>query len=108
MPSGKAKTYQKVDDEAIKRLIRANENINFNSVSSEAGVSKATLYNNKDIRERIETLRQHQGQVVKREMNENNKDALIKCLKKERSRNWRVKILIIIYTLVQQSGQFVE
>lgn len=32
----KANTYQKVD-EAIKRLIRTNENINFNSVSSEVG-----------------------------------------------------------------------
>jgi hypothetical protein len=38
----KANTYQKVD-EAIKRLLKANERINFNSVSSEAGVSKATL-----------------------------------------------------------------
>ena len=83
----KANTYQKVD-EAIKRLIRAKENINFNSVSSEAGVSKATLYNNNDIRERIETLRQQQAQVptpkqVKREMNENNKDALIESLKRK-------------------------
>lgn len=83
----KANTYKKVD-EAIKRLIRANENINFNSVSGEAGVSKATLYNNKDIRERIETLRQQQAQVptpkqVKREMNENNKDALIESLRRK-------------------------
>ena len=38
----KANTYQKVD-EAIKRLIRTNENINFNSVSSDAGVSIETL-----------------------------------------------------------------
>lgn len=83
MPSGKAKTYQKVNDEAIKRLIRANENNNFNSVSSEGGVSKATLYNNKDIRERIDTLWQHQGLIVKRDINKNNKDALIKSLKKK-------------------------
>jgi DNA replication initiation complex subunit (GINS family) len=83
----KANTYQRVD-EAIKRLIRANENINFNSVSNEAGVTKATLYNNKDIRERIETLRQQQTQTptpkqVKREMNENNKDAIIESLKRK-------------------------
>ncbi|HWL24201.1 MAG TPA: DUF6262 family protein [Ureibacillus sp.] len=83
----KANTYQKVD-EAIKRLIRANENINFNSVSSEAGVSKATLYNNKYIRERIETLRLQQAQKpsprqVKLEMNESNKDALIESLKRK-------------------------
>lgn len=85
----KRKTYtsQKVD-EAIKRLIRANEKINFNSVASEADVSKATLYNNKDFRSRIETLRNQQSQVltpkqVKRKMNENNKDALIASLKRK-------------------------
>ena len=83
----KAKTYQKVD-EAIKRRIKANEKINFNSVSSEANVSKATLYNNKDFRSRIETLRNQQSQVptpkqVKREMNHSNKDALIASLKRK-------------------------
>ncbi|MFZ0444015.1 MAG: DUF6262 family protein [Bacillus sp. (in: firmicutes)] len=83
----KANTYQKVD-EAIKRLIRVNESINFNSISNESGVSKATLYNNVDIRERVETLRQQQSQAptpkqVKREMNERNKDALIESLKRK-------------------------
>ncbi|PEZ05083.1 transposase [Bacillus sp. AFS018417] len=83
----KANTYQRVD-EAIKRLIKANETINFNSVSKEAGVSKATLYNNKDFRSRIETLRNQQSQVptpkqVKPEMNESNKDALIASLKRK-------------------------
>ncbi|MBT2655374.1 transposase [Bacillus sp. ISL-18] len=83
----KANTYQKVD-QAIKRLIRANEKINFNSVSNESSVTKATLYNNVNIRERIETLRHEQSQVpthkqVKREMNESNKDALIESLKRK-------------------------
>lgn len=83
----KATTSHKVD-EAIKRLIRANEKINFNSVASEADVSKTTLYNNKDFRSRIETLRNQQSQVhtpkqVKRVMNENNKDALIASLKRK-------------------------
>ncbi|MBB2483462.1 transposase [Bacillus sp. APMAM] len=83
----KAGTHQKVD-EAIKRLLKANERINFNSVSSEAGISKATLYNNNDFRTRIETLRNQQLQVptpkqVKREMNESNKDALIASLKRK-------------------------
>jgi hypothetical protein len=83
----RANTHQKVD-EAIKRLIKANGKINFNSVSSEADVSKATLYNNKEFRSRIETLRNQQSQVptpkqVKREMNENNKDALIASLKRK-------------------------
>lgn len=83
----KAVTYQKVDN-AIKRLIKAKESINFNSVSQESGVSKATLYNNSDIRTRIESLRQQQSQVptprqIKREMDENNKDAIITSLKRK-------------------------
>jgi Family of unknown function (DUF6262) len=80
----KAATTQKVD-EALKRLVRANEFINFNSVANESGVSKATLYNNVAIRERIAALRQQQSlgptsKQIKREMNENNKDALIESL----------------------------
>ncbi|MFK9115973.1 DUF6262 family protein [Peribacillus frigoritolerans] len=83
----KAKTSQKVD-EAIKKLVRSNESINFNSVASEAGVAKATLYNNIELRERIETLRKQQVKApttkqIKREMNENNKDALIESLKRK-------------------------
>ncbi|MBB6448009.1 DUF6262 family protein [Bacillus benzoevorans] len=83
----KENTHQKID-EAIKRLLKANEKINFNSVSNEADVSKATLYNNEDFRSRIETLRDQQSQVptpkqVKREMNESNKDALIASLKRK-------------------------
>ncbi|MGA5663852.1 DUF6262 family protein [Bacillus bombysepticus] len=82
----KKNTIQKVD-EAIQRLVRAHENINFNSVASEAGVSKATLYNNVEIRKRIESLREQQSHVptpkqIKREIDENNKDALIESLKR--------------------------
>ncbi|MBD5797610.1 transposase [Bacillus pseudomycoides] len=85
--SRKAGTAQKID-EAIQRLVRANQNINFNSVASEAGVAKATLYNNTGIRERIESLRQQQAQVstqkqIKRETDENNKDAIIASLKRK-------------------------
>ncbi|PEN31709.1 transposase [Bacillus toyonensis] len=82
----KKNTIQKVD-EAIQRLVRARENINFNSVAREAGVSKATLYNNVEIRKRIESLREQQSHVptpkqIKRESDENNKDALIESLKR--------------------------
>ncbi|MED2777911.1 DUF6262 family protein [Bacillus thuringiensis] len=82
----KKSTFQKAD-KAIQRLIRARKNINFNSVASEAGVSKATLYNNQELRERVETLRDQQAQSptrqqIKREMNETNKDALIESLKR--------------------------
>lgn len=82
----KANTNQKVD-EAIKRLLKTRKSINFNIVSSESGVSKATLYNNPGIRERIESLRQQQAEVptpkqLKLEMDENNKDAVIASLKR--------------------------
>ena len=83
----KAMTQEKVD-KAIQRLIKAQKAINFNSVASESGVTKKTLYDNKDIRERIEILRHQKSQVptpaqVKREMNDNNKDAIIASLKRK-------------------------
>ena len=82
----KAMTQEKVD-KAIQRLVKAQKAINFNSVANESGVTKKTLYDNKDIRERIETLRNQQLQVptpsqVKREMDDNNKDAIIASLKR--------------------------
>lgn len=84
--SRKAITSQKVD-KAIQSLVRANEPINFNSVSSEAGVAKATLYNNHKLRDRIESLRHQQAQTltpkqIKRKINESNKDAIIESLKR--------------------------
>lgn len=82
----KAQTFQKVDA-AIKKLIRSSGSINFNSVASEAGLSKATLYNHKEIRDRIEGLRNQQGQTpttkkIKHQMDENNKDAIIASLQR--------------------------
>lgn len=83
----KANTRTKVD-EAIQRLIKAKKVINFNSVAQESRLTKATLYNNDDIRERIESLRHQQAQVptpaqIKREMDDNNKDAIIASLKRK-------------------------
>ncbi|WP_144502783.1 DUF6262 family protein [Bacillus thuringiensis] len=85
--SRKATTSQKVD-KAIQRIVRANGPINFNSVASEAGVAKATLYNNRELRERIESLRQQQAEAptpkqIKRKIDENNKDAVIASLKRK-------------------------
>jgi predicted transcriptional regulator len=84
--SRKSATHQKVDV-AIQRLVRANGAINFNSVANEAGVSKATLYNNQELRQRIEALRRRQAQAptqkqIQREINDNNKDAIIESLKR--------------------------
>ncbi|MCT4593577.1 MAG: DUF6262 family protein [Anaeromicrobium sp.] len=83
----KAITQEKVD-KAIQRLIKAQKPINFNSVANESGVTKSTLYNNPDIKERIQGLRLQQSKVptpsqVKREMDENNKDAIIASLKRK-------------------------
>ncbi|MDO6634425.1 DUF6262 family protein [Bacillus thuringiensis] len=82
--SRKAVTSQKID-EAIQRLVRANQNINFNSVANESGISKATLYNNQKFRKRIETLRQAYSPTqkqIKREMSDSNKDVIIESLKR--------------------------
>lgn len=82
----KEATLKKVDG-AIQRLLRASQDINFNSVASEAGITKATLYRNQELRERIEGLRSQQSQAptpkqLKRELDENNKDAIIASLQR--------------------------
>ena len=74
-------------------------------------ITKKTLYDNKDIRERIEILRYQQSQVptpsqVKREMNDNNKDAIIASLKRKikrleeeeaKSLKNNLKLIMLIY-----------
>jgi predicted DsbA family dithiol-disulfide isomerase len=47
-------------EKAIREFFLNGENINFNSVMVDSGVSKSFLYNNKEIKERIEDLRQKQ------------------------------------------------
>ena len=44
--------------EAINKLIIAGENVNFNSVHKQSGVSKSFLYDDEDIRKRIAEQRQ--------------------------------------------------
>jgi AcrR family transcriptional regulator len=55
----KRKTKEKVEA-AIRRLTKSSKVINFNSVAEEAGVSKATLYNHTELKERINFLRNQQ------------------------------------------------
>ncbi|WP_064199779.1 DUF6262 family protein [Brevibacillus brevis] len=87
-------------DESIQRLIKSKARINFNSVSTDSGVSKAFLYNNRLIRNRIEMLRKHQEglpspQDTKRNMTDASKDALIaaksKRIKELEDENKRLK-----------------
>ena len=62
--------------------------INFNTVSEESGVSKKILYENEDIKERIEALRRQQSHVpkpsdIKQEIDDKNKYVLIASLKRK-------------------------
>lgn len=80
----KQATKEKVE-EAIKRLTKNSKAINFNSVAQEAGVSKATLYNHYELKERINFLRNQQEKAfvdsrIKRD--ENNQNAVIASLKR--------------------------
>ncbi|HFK1501175.1 MULTISPECIES: DUF6262 family protein [Bacillus] len=73
-------------EEAIKRLTKISKAINFNSVAEEAGVSKATLYNHPELKERIKFLRNQQAKAfvdsrIKRD--ESNQKAIIASLKRK-------------------------
>jgi hypothetical protein len=54
-------------EEIIAQLLRQQQTINFNSVAKAAGVSKAYLYSQTDVRERIEALRQQAMEQAVRE-----------------------------------------
>ena len=59
-------TLEKVD-KAIQELSLGEQKINFNSVSNLSGVSKTFLYNNTEIKQRIEELRDKQTEKVIKE-----------------------------------------
>ncbi|EDP73531.1 DUF6262 family protein [Hydrogenivirga sp. 128-5-R1-1] len=95
----KEETEKKVKD-TIYRLVREKHPINFNTVAKEAGVSKAYLYKNKEIRKLIEEIRAKQGGLksskqMKVNMTEGNKDAIIaiknKRIKELEEENRRLK-----------------
>ena len=80
-------TKMKVD-KAIQELIRSNKFINFNSVANVAGISKTTLYNNLEFKERIICLRNQEANATLTNKkvsvaNENSKDAVIASLKRK-------------------------
>lgn len=54
-------------DEAITHLLREHRAVNFNSVAKAASVSKAYLYSQPQLRERIEALRQQELEQTVRE-----------------------------------------
>lgn len=74
-------TLEKVD-KAIRELSLTEQKINFNSVSQLSGVSKTYLYNNKEVKNRIEELRQKQlsktmNQRAKYDKTSKSKDIII-------------------------------
>lgn len=74
-------TLEKVD-KAIRELSLNEQKINFNSVSQLSGVSKTFLYNNEEVKKRIEELRQKQtsrsmNQRAKYDKTSKSKDIII-------------------------------
>ncbi|MBN1047084.1 transposase [Clostridium botulinum] len=74
-------TIEKVD-KAIRELSLTEQKINFNSVSQLSGVSKTFLYNNEDVKKRIEELRNKQvnkviNQRAKYDKTSKSKDIII-------------------------------
>lgn len=78
----KANTEIKVNS-AIEKLLKENIEINFNVVSKYANVSKATLYNHKEIRNKIEELRKHNTQSNVIQAKNDGKNAIIESLKRK-------------------------
>ena len=69
-------------DKAIRELSLTEQKINFNSVSQLSGVSKTFLYNNSEIKKRIEELREKQvsrtiNQRAKYDKTSKSKDIII-------------------------------
>lgn len=69
-------------DKAIRELSLTEQKINFNSVSQLSGVSKTFLYNNNEIKKRIEELREKQvsrtiNQRAKYDKTSKSKDIII-------------------------------
>ena len=71
-------------EKTISEMALKKEKINFNSVAQKANVSKSWLYKQKDIRNRVETLRGMQiSELVPRKQSKSprSEDVLIKTLK---------------------------
>lgn len=86
-------------EEAIKKLVKEKKSINFESIAEAAGVTRAWLYRQPELRGRIETLREQQGTKpqlpVEMRASDASKQALIVELRKQnkelRSENQKLK-----------------
>ncbi|MEO0378202.1 MAG: DUF6262 family protein [Cyanobacteria bacterium P01_A01_bin.17] len=77
-------TFEKVE-KGIQRLIKEKRTINFNTVAEASGVSKAWLYKEEGVRNRIEYLREQSGSKkrlpARQRASDASKGALIRTLK---------------------------
>lgn len=74
---------QKVD-QGIRQLLKEGKTVNFNTVAQAADVSKAFLYKEPEIKERIELLRQQgtkKAPELKQRASDGSKDAMIRTLR---------------------------
>ncbi len=86
-------------EEAIKKLLKEKKPINFESVAQTAGVTRAWLYNQPELRSRIEALRSQQAQKkelpVEIKASDASKTALIAELRRQnkelRAKNQKLK-----------------
>ncbi|WP_035322547.1 DUF6262 family protein [Peribacillus kribbensis] len=75
-------------EQAVQKMIKNKEKINFNAVADASGVSKSYLYKNEDVRERIVQLREQQEGLpspkqMKTEMTNKSKDILMAAKNKK-------------------------
>ncbi|BAY29189.1 hypothetical protein NIES2107_10300 [Nostoc carneum NIES-2107] len=79
-------TFEKVE-QGIQQLIKEKQVINFNTVAKVSGVSKAWLYKEPEIKERIEHLRVNYSRTEKvppkQKTSDASKDAIIRTLKEK-------------------------
>jgi hypothetical protein len=83
----KEKALKKVEN-SIKEMVKNQQRINFNTVAEHSGVSKTYLYQNKDFKSRIISLRSQQEVLynpkqTKRNMTDNSKDIIIESLRRK-------------------------
>jgi chromosome segregation ATPase len=81
--------YQQVE-QALERMVRQNQKINFQTVARSANVSPAYLYQSEEFKGRIETLREQQKNLSKPQKapsaSDNSKNVIINALREANKR----------------------
>jgi hypothetical protein len=97
-------------EEGIKKLLREGKPVNFESVAEVGGVSRAWLYRQPELKERIEHLRGHKPAKLplQQRASDASKEAMIAALRQQlkelRSENQELKRQIeVVYGLAQEA-----